>query len=349
MNFGTAHKAMLGDCSKETAFEILDTYYDLGGNFIDTANTYQDGQSEEWIGEWLAKTGRRDEMVITTKYGVVSMAGKPVQMSHYGGTGTKSMHVALNKSLKNLQTDYIDIFFVHVWDYATQIPELMQSLNTLVSQGKVLYLGISDAPAWVVAKANAYARQHGLRPFSVYQGRYSAMTRDMERELIPMCRDEGMGIHTWGVLGSGGFRSPDAPPKEGGRQAPHTKTGREESVSAVLDTVAKRHNVHIMAVAIAYAMQKSPYLFPVLGGNKVEYLKANIEALGLELTPDDVSEIDKGYDFDFGFPHSFIGPGGMAEGPQNIGHLKHLGYFDHVAAPKAIKPHKGVLTAAWKA
>lgn len=92
---------------------------------------------------------------------------------------------------------------MHYWDFATGIPELMQSLNTLVQQGKVLYLGISDTPAWIVTKANAYARQHGLRPFSVYQGRFGAHARDLEREVIPMCLDEGMAIHVWGVLANG--------------------------------------------------------------------------------------------------------------------------------------------------
>lgn len=211
----------MGECTKEMAFELLDTYYDLGGNFIDTANAYQGGQSEQWIGEWMKKNGRRSEMVIATKYTMSFAAGQPGQQSNFGGTGTKSMHMSIEKSLKNLQTDYVDLvsaclyqmavariadllkFYVHCWDYATQIPELMQSLNHLVSQGKVLYLGISDAPAWVVVKANAYAREHGLRPFSVYQGKYSAQTRDLERDVIPMCRDEGMAVHPWGVLGSG--------------------------------------------------------------------------------------------------------------------------------------------------
>ena len=100
---------MFGDCSKEEAFELLDTFYDLGGNFIDTANVYQGGDSEEWIGEWMKKTGRRDELVISTKYTLGYMAGHPVQQSNFGGTGTKSMHVAFEISLKRLQTDYIDL------------------------------------------------------------------------------------------------------------------------------------------------------------------------------------------------------------------------------------------------
>ncbi|KAL8747702.1 MAG: hypothetical protein Q9190_000443 [Brigantiaea leucoxantha] len=341
MSLDTNWKAMMGECTKEMAFELLDAYYDLGGNFIDSANVYQFGQSEQWIGEWMQKTGRRSEMVVATKYTMSPMATKPVQQSNFGGTGTKSMHMAIEQSLKNLQTDYVDIYYVHAWDFATQIPELMQSLNTLITQGKVLYLGISDTPAWIVAKANAYARQHGLRPFSIYQGRYSALVRDLERDVIPMCRDEGMAIHPWGVLGSGYFRSPNSEAKQGGRQTPHVLTGREEKVSAVLDGVAKRHGVPVTAVAIAYALQKTPYMFPMVGGNKVANLRANAEALSLELSPEDVTKIDKAYDFDLGFPHNFINMAGFApQGPQHVSFLGGMGHFDYVEPAVAIKPVK---------
>ena len=106
---GTNWAEIMGECTKETAFELLDTFYDLGGNFIDTANAYQDGQSEEWIGEWMQKTGRREQMVISTKYTLGYMAGRPVQQSNFGGTGTKSMYVSFQTSLKRLQTDYVDL------------------------------------------------------------------------------------------------------------------------------------------------------------------------------------------------------------------------------------------------
>ncbi|KAL9621507.1 MAG: hypothetical protein Q9160_004037 [Pyrenula sp. 1 TL-2023] len=340
---------MAGECTKETAFEILDTYYDLGGNFIDTANLYQDGQSEQWIGEWMQKTPeRRSEMVIATKYTFSPMSGKPVQQSNFGGTGTKSMHMSIDRSLKSLQTDYVDIFYVHLWDFATQIPELMQSLNTLISQGKVLYLGISDAPAWVVAKANAYAREHGLRQFSIYQGRYSAHLRDLEREVIPMCQAEGMCFHPWGVLGGGSFRPPDAGPKQEGRINDPLLTGREEKVSAVLNVVAKRHAVPVTSVAIAYVLQKNPYTIPLIGGRKVAHLKSNIAALSLELTPEEIAEVETGYDFDFGFPFNFytMGKSIMPRAPQDVVMLENLGHFDHVEPTKAIKPYWGGESAA---
>jgi len=340
MSLGSTWTGMMGECTKEMAFELLDAFYDLGGNFIDTANAYHGGESEQWIGDWMQKTGRRNEMVISTKYSMSPMIGQPVIQSNFGGTGTKSMHVSIESSLKNLKTDYIDLYYVHAWDYATDIPELMQSLNTLVASRKVLYLGISDTPAWVVAKANAYARAHGLRQFSVYQGRYSAQTRDLERDIIPMCRDEGMGIHAFSVMGGGYFKSPGSEEK-GGRNTPHMKLGREEQVSAALDSVAKRHGVPITSVALAYVMQKAPYLVPTVGGRKVAHLKANVEALSLELSQEDVQIIEKGYDFDVGYPHNFLNMAGFSpRGPQDISHLKMMGHFDYVEPATAIKPSK---------
>ncbi|KAJ3575524.1 hypothetical protein NPX13_g4003 [Xylaria arbuscula] len=348
MSIGDAWSFGMGELTKESAFELLDTFYDLGGNFIDTANTYQAGQSEAWIGEWLQKSGRRDEMVIATKYTMSPKSGHPVQQSNYGGTGSKSLHISIENSLKALQTSYVDILYVHCWDYATEIPELMHSLNGLVNQGKVLYLGISDSPAWLVAKANMYARQSGLRPFSIYQGRYSAQERDLEREVIPMCQAEGMAFQPFGVLGGGYFKSPG---DKGARNTPSPLlVGREEQMSKVLDAVAKRHGVPITSIALAYVMHKTPYVFPVVGGRKIEHLKANIDALGLELSLEDIKEIESGYLFNLGFPHNFMSlTGSMIRGPQDINILALLGHFDYVSPTNAVKPHKGDLTAAWQA
>lgn len=136
----------------------------------------------------------------------------------------------------------------------------MHSLNTLINQGRVLYLGISDAPAWVVTKANMYARQNGLRPFSLYQGRYSAQERDLEREIIPMCQEEGMALQPFGVMGSGLFKSPGKSGTGVRKVPPPMLIGREELVSKVLDAIAKQHNVPITSVALAYVLQKVPNL-----------------------------------------------------------------------------------------
>jgi aryl-alcohol dehydrogenase-like predicted oxidoreductase len=157
MNFGEAQKAHLGECSKETSFEILDTFVTSGGNFIDTANVYHNEESEQWLGEWMASRKNRDSLVVATKYGGAYKkydVGKYGCQSNFGGSGTKSMKRAIEDSLKNLQTEYVDLFYLHYWDYTSTIPELMLSLNDLVVSGKVHYLGISDTPAWVVSKVS---------------------------------------------------------------------------------------------------------------------------------------------------------------------------------------------------
>ena len=146
----------------------------------------------------------------------------------------------------------------------------MQSLNYLVQQRKVLYLGVSDTPAWYVVKANDYARQHGLRPFSVYQGKWSAAERDFEREIIPMCIDQGMALAPWGVLGGGYFKPPQQlKNKTGGRQMASMAAKNADAVAVVLDQIAKKKDTLITSVALAYVMHKSPYVFPIIGGKEL--------------------------------------------------------------------------------
>jgi len=157
----------------------------------------------------MAAQGFRDEIVLATKYSTTSPSpgGSEVKIeSNVGGNGSKTMKLALKGSLKRLGTSYVDLFCVHWWNFTVSIPELMHSLNDLVVQGKMLYLGISDTPAWVVSKANQYARDHGLRQFMVHQGMWNASMRDFERDIIPMCQDEGIGLAPYGVLYQGRSR-----------------------------------------------------------------------------------------------------------------------------------------------
>lgn len=348
MNFGDSWKSILGECSKDTAFEMLDYFYSQGGNFIDTAVNYQYNESEQWIGEWMETRGRRDEMVVATKYTGSYMAqfGDKVLQQNYGGNSAKNMRLSIERSLKSLRTDYIDLYYVHVWDYTTSIPELMTSLNHLVASGKVLYLGVSDTPAWVVVKCNDYARQHGLRPFSVYQGRWSAAERDFERDILPMCIDQGMGLAPWGALGGGYFKPKEQIGKDGGRNLPGVKTGKEEMVTEVLQKIAERKGTLITSVALAYVMHKAPYVFPICGGRKAEHLKGNIEALGLVLTKEDIAEIETGYAFEIGFPQNMLaGKNKMIQGPEDVVFNTRMGFFDYVKCPQPIPPHQGPLDA----
>lgn len=168
------------------------------------------------------------------------------------------MHISVNRSLQKLGTDYIDLLYVHWWDFTTSVEELMQGLNALVNAGKVLYLGISDTPAWVVVKANAYARANGFRQFSVYQGKWNAGFRDMEREIVPMCRDQGMAIAPWAPVGQGRFRTAEA------RQKGHSETQRaavmseaEISISEALESIANRKGVSLHGV-VGFFLRSSP-------------------------------------------------------------------------------------------
>ena len=336
----------MGEMSKESVFELLDYFHSQGGNFIDTSNNYQNEQSEMWIGEWIERNPAiRDEMVIATKYTTSFSSHKGhdnIIHSNSAGNGSKSLHVSIKNSLRKLKTDYIDILYVHWWDFTTSIPELMQSLNTVVQQGKVLYLGVSDTPAWIVSKANQYARDHGLRQFVVYQGQWSAASRDFERDIIPMCADEGMGLAPWGSLGGGNFKTKkqrEAMNGEGRNLGPASEN--HVKLTDALEKVADRKSTAITSVALAYVLHKAPYVFPIVGGRKLEHLKGNIEALGLELSDEDMAEIDGAAPFDVGFPLNFLSrkPGG-AKGPGDVWLMAAAGNFDYVEGSKPIKPAK---------
>ncbi|KAL4895872.1 sterigmatocystin biosynthesis dehydrogenase stcV [Aspergillus ambiguus] len=349
MTFGGTNTERYGECSKQDAYGILDYFYENGGNFIDTANTYQNGQSEVWVGEWMAARNNRDEIVLATKYtSPWKTHVKGAIQANFGGNGTKSMRLSVEDSLRKLQTSYIDLFYVHWWDFTTSIPEMMQSLNDLVVSGKVMYLGISDTPAWVVSKANQYARDHGLRQFTVYQGMWSAAMRDFERDIIPMCRDEGMGLCPYGTLNQGRFQTAEGF-KEREKSNPGRKfiptSARDKQVSAVLETMANKRGVSLLNIALAYVFHKAPYVFPILGARKVDHLKGNVPALSVALSDEEILEIESAYEFDHGFPHSFLSgtlfdqthPRG-AYGPGDVWLTKNFGQFDWVEAPRPIKP-----------
>ncbi|RPD53607.1 Aldo/keto reductase [Lentinus tigrinus ALCF2SS1-6] len=310
----------MGAMNKETSFKLLDAFFDAGGNFIDTANGYQDEASEQFIGEWAEKRGIRDQLVIATKYTSCYKRAAPgiEQRVHYVGNSVKSMHISVEDSLKKLRTSYIDILYVHWWDWDTGIEEVMNGLHNLVTSGKVLYLGISDTPAWIVAKANTYARCQGKTPFSIYQGSWSILKRDFERDIIPMARAEGMALAPWAVLAAGKIRTDEEEERrrqtgEKGRVVFNPnweRTEDERKVCKALEEVAKQVGTKsIQAVAIAYVMQKTTHVFPIIGGRKVEQLEANIEALRVHLTEEQVKFLEGVLPFDVGFPHDFCGDG----------------------------------------
>ncbi|RXW21698.1 hypothetical protein EST38_g4143 [Candolleomyces aberdarensis] len=325
----------MGYMDKELSFKMLDTFFEMGGNFIDTASSYQDGRSEEFIGEWAESRRLRDQVFIATKYSVnpkLHAEDESIkQKILYAGNSVKSMHISFEASLKKLRTSYIDLFYVHFWDYTTSIQEIMHALHALVMARKVLYLlilmmsmilllykGISDTPAWVVSKANQYARDHALTPFCIYQGQWNVMERSFERDIIPMARDQGMALAPWGVLAGGKIRSDDEEERrrqtgEKGRTfvSPNwERTESEKKVCDALEVVKKEVGANnITAVAIAYLLHKTPYVFPIVGLRKPEQLQQNVEALEISLTKDHLKFLDGVVPFEPGFPYTMFGDG----------------------------------------
>lgn len=339
MNFGDAWKDFMGECNKDTTFEILDYFYKAGGNFLDTANNYQNEESEAWIGEWMEKRGVRDQMIVATKYTTNYRMGtdpKALQ-SNYTGNNAKSLHVSLEASLKKLRTSYIDVLYVHWWDWTASIPEVMKSLNTAADQGKILYLGVSDTPAWIVSKANQYARDHGLRQFVVYQGQWNAAKRDFEREIIPMCVQEGMALAPWGALGGGNFKTEEQRKSGEGRQM-GGPSENDIAVAKVLEKKAGEKGTVMTSIALAYVLHKTPNVFPIVGGRKTSHLKGNIDALKIQLSDADIDEIDSAYPFEIGFPMNFaFGTAKKASG-LNGGDVWLTKMAAHIEMPERQKP-----------
>ncbi|KIK68354.1 hypothetical protein GYMLUDRAFT_154023, partial [Collybiopsis luxurians FD-317 M1] len=350
MSIGDQWANGFGSMEKESSFKLLDAYYDAGGNHIDTANRAQEGSSEEFIGEWMELRGIRNQMIVATKYTNIPSRtpGIPLakQKVNWVGNNLKSMKVNLEISLKRLRTDYIDIYYVHAWDLHTSVEEIMDGLHNLVIAGKILYLGISNAPAWLVVKANDYARAHGKTPFVVYQAPFSILKRDIEREILPMCQHEdlaGIALTLYFVLAAGHIRTTAEEEQrrasgEQGRQGSFfgswERTQEEVKVCDALEKLAAEIGVKsITSIAIAYVLHKAPYMFPIIGGRKVEHLLSNIEALDISLSKEQMEYLDNLQPFDRGYPLNVLGdPSGY---PRPV---KSIATIDTIPMPSAITP-----------
>lgn len=271
--------------------------------------------------------GNRDQIVLATKFSFHYRADtgpeKTPANNNYWGNHKRSMIVSLRESLVKLQTDWVDILYAHFWDYTTSIEEVMNSLHLLVQQGKVLYLGISDTPAWIVAGANHYAKAYGKTPFSIYQGQWSVMLRDLEREILPMTTHFGMAVAPWGSLGQGKFqRSEEVAKKRSNGEVQRfatEQTEEEQNMSAALAKVADAHGVSsLTAIALAYVRSKAPNVLPVVGGRKVEHLKDNIKGLEIKLSVEEIEFLESQKAFDIGFPGTFIGQSWQLTGKPSI-------------------------------
>jgi aryl-alcohol dehydrogenase-like predicted oxidoreductase len=288
--------------SKEESGKIFDGFAGAGGNFIDTAGNYTNGTSERFVGEFVR--GERDRYVIATKYTLRVGKGSGSD-PNWGGNSRKSMVRAVEDSLKRLNTDYIDLLYLHMWDFMTPVEEVLQSVHHLVASGKVLYFGFSDTPAWVVSYAIAKATDFGWTPPVGLQIPYSLLDRGVERAELPMAREHGLAILPWGMLESGVLTGKYSQPSDEPRR--ESEVGeRELQMGKAVAQIARNVGHSPAQVAINWVRQQPGNIIPILGCRTLAQLQDNSCCLEFELSSAQMEELSKLADFKMGFPLSFL-------------------------------------------
>jgi aryl-alcohol dehydrogenase-like predicted oxidoreductase len=315
---------------KDEAQRIYAAYRDRGGNFIDTANVYTNGTSEMFLGEFIKH--HRGSVVLATKYSNAAPGVDP----NAAGNHRKSMVQALEASLRRLQTDYIDLYWMHIWDAVTPVGEVMRGLDDLVRAGKVLYVGVSDAPAWWIAGANALAELRGWTAFVGLQIEYNLIERTVERELIPMARAYDVGVVAWSPLASGvlsgkyhrGAAAADGRLSTEGMQQFLPEQQRAERIVAALQSVAGEIGRSVAQVALAWLRYRPVPVIPILGARKLAQLEDNLASLDLELSAEQLKSLDAASRVDLGFPQEFYAK-------ELVRTLRYGGVADRLVRPSA--------------
>jgi aryl-alcohol dehydrogenase-like predicted oxidoreductase len=290
---------------KDEARKVYDAFREAGGNFIDTANFYTNGTSESFLGEFMKD--HRQSMVLATKYSNAAPGTDP----NAAGNHRKNMMQAVEASLRRLQTDYIDLYWVHIWDQITPVEEVMRGLDDLVRQGKVLYVGISDAPAWWIAQANTLAQLRGWSPFTGLQVEYSLIERTVERELVPMAKALNLGFTAWSPLARGmltGKYHGHGSPEQGRMNSDMMKdfmpeqqrTGR---IVAAVKAVSDQTGRGMAQVALAWLRYRPVPVIPIIGARKLSQLQDNLASFNLALSAEQVKALDEASQIDPGFPY----------------------------------------------
>ncbi|MGO9421348.1 aldo/keto reductase [Roseiarcus sp.] len=293
---------------------IFDHYIECGGNFIDTANGYTKGHSEKIIGDHVGRDPKkRDRLVIATKFMSNMFLGDP----NGGGASRKAVIAQCEESLRRLQTDYIDLYWMHLWDRFTPIEETMAALDTLVRQGKVRYIGFSDTPAWKVAQAQTLAHFRDYAPLIALQIEYSLLQRTVEGDLMPMARELGLGVTPWsplkgGVL-SGKYKREDHGKHQPGRGARITNL-LDERTYALLDLmgdIAREHDTTVPRVALAWLRTRPGVTSPIIGARTLDQLNDNLAALEVTLTQAQITKLNEASKPQLAFPADFVAAGTM--------------------------------------
>ncbi|WP_068078322.1 aldo/keto reductase [Novosphingobium lentum] len=310
LSLGTMTFGETWGAPEDESRRIFDAYVDRGGNFIDTAGYYAQGRSEELTGKFAA--AKRDRLVLSTKYSLAVGPGDP----NRAGNGRKSMIGAVEDSLKRLQTDHIDLLFLHVWDNSTPADEILRAFDDLVRHGKILYIGISDTPAWQVARLQTMAELRGWTQLAALQVEYSLLERTTERDLIPMAQALGLGVMPWSPLKNGllsgkyatGAVNPADP--DGGRRAMMEAIGyvneRTVGIADAVKRVADAIGATSAQVALAWTLANPAVTAPLVGARTLRQLEDNIGALAVELDAEHLATLHAASRIDGGFPHDFL-------------------------------------------
>lgn len=310
MTFGTVNP--WGIDEKKSA-AIVHRYVERGGNFLDTANMYQRGMTEEILGRTLRKAKLRDRLVLATKYTINFDFGDP----NAGGNGRKSLMASLEQSLRRLQTDYIDLLWVHMWDRMTPVEEVMASLDAVVRAGKVRNVGFSDFPAWLCAKAQTTALFRGWEPLCALQLEYSLCTRDIEREYVALAHEYGLAITPWSPLAGGMLSGKYSDRKAKGRLTTNPNnprlTERNFAIAEAVGKVAKAIDRHPAAVALNWVAKRPAVVSTIIGATSLEQLETNLSALEFDIPAEHLAALDEASRIELGFPHNFLAEGGFVQ------------------------------------
>ena len=296
----------------EDSVQIIDRFLDQGGNFIDTANSYNFGHSEKIIGDHLGKDSyRREGVVIGTKFGINLREGDP----NGGGASRKAIIAACEQSLRRLQTDYIDLYWMHWWDKFTPIDETMMAMDDLVRSGKVRYIGFSNATAWKIAHAQVTAKFLNQTPLIALQIEYSLLERTPEAEVLPVAEEFGLGITPWSPLKGGmlsGKYTRETLDKTDTKRGGRMKAGLTERVFVILDLlqeIATKRNTTVARVALAWTRSHSVISSIIVGARTLEQLDDNLASLDVELASEDIAALDELTQPRFGYPHAVLDRG----------------------------------------
>lgn len=289
--------------SKDESKKIFDAFTEAGGNFIDTANRYTEGTSEKYLGEFIASD--REHLVVATKYTLYSRKDDP----NASGNHRKNMVQSLEASLRRLNTDYVDLLWVHAWDFLTPVEEVMRALDDVVRAGKAFYVGISDAPAWVVAQANTMAELRGWTPFVGLQIKYSLIERTAERDLLPMARALDIGVTPWAPLGAGlltGKFCNGARPQGARLEMSPSVNERNLAIADEVVRVAEEIGRTPSQVALNWLRAQPGVIIPIVGARTLDQLKENLGCLDFVLPEDQVESLSEATKIELGFPHGFL-------------------------------------------